>query len=98
MVKLKKIHVLSLAKMCAVIGFVFGIIIAALSFIVFLLGTGVTLFSGTTLNPVQAVLGLFAIILLPVFYAISGLITGALTALLYNIFAGLIGGVEIELE
>ncbi len=42
--------------------------------------------------------GLGAIILAPIFYGIMGLIVGAITAVLYNIFAGIVGGVVLETE
>ena len=44
------------------------------------------------------VMGLMIMIGIPVFYAIIGFIAGALGALIYNIFAGIVGGVEIEVE
>jgi hypothetical protein len=37
-------------------------------------------------------------ILAPVLYGIVGFIIGALAALVYNLVAGWIGGIEIELE
>ena len=41
--------------------------------------------------------GMGMIVLLPVFYAILGVVFGALTAALYNVVAGMLGGVEIDL-
>jgi hypothetical protein len=43
-------------------------------------------------------LGIGAIVALPIFYGIMGLVVGILTALVYNIVAGFIGGLEIEVE
>jgi hypothetical protein len=37
-------------------------------------------------------------IAVPILYAIIGFISGSIFALLYNIFASLVGGIEIELE
>jgi cobalamin biosynthesis protein CobD/CbiB len=39
-------------------------------------------------------MGIFA----PVFYGILGAIIGAIAAALYNVFAGWLGGVEMEFE
>jgi hypothetical protein len=36
--------------------------------------------------------------MLPILYGLLGLAGGALTAALYNLFAGLMGGVELEFE
>jgi hypothetical protein len=37
-------------------------------------------------------------IVIPIIYGVLGLIFGALGALFYNLFAGFLGGVEIEVE
>ena len=35
---------------------------------------------------------------LPIFYGVMGLLAGALGAVLYNVFAGMVGGVAIDVE
>jgi hypothetical protein len=35
---------------------------------------------------------------MPIFYGLVGFFTGAIGALLYNLFAHLVGGIELELE
>jgi len=42
--------------------------------------------------------GLIGIIILPILYGIMGWVSGAIGAALYNLVAGWIGGVQIELE
>ena len=42
--------------------------------------------------------GLAIMIILPIVYAVFGFIFGAIGALVYNVLAGMIGGVEIEVE
>jgi len=42
--------------------------------------------------------GLMMIVLAPVIYGLMGFILGALTALIYNVASGLVGGVEFEME
>ena len=42
--------------------------------------------------------GVGAIIFLPLFYGVMGLVIGAITAALYNLFAGLLGGIELDTE
>ncbi len=44
------------------------------------------------------VVGLAIMIGLPIFYAIIGFIFGAIGAIVYNILAGMVGGIEIEVE
>jgi len=42
--------------------------------------------------------GVGAIIFLPIFYGVLGLVAGAIGAALYNLFAGMLGGIELETE
>lgn len=42
------------------------------------------------------VFGVGAIILFPILYGVMGLIFGAVSAALYNLFAGIVGGIELE--
>jgi hypothetical protein len=44
------------------------------------------------------VVGFLVMIGLPIFYGAMGFIGGAIGALLYNLFAGMVGGIEIEVE
>jgi hypothetical protein len=45
-----------------------------------------------------AMFGIFAIIGLPILYGVMGVIAGGIGAALYNLFAGIFGGVEVELD
>jgi hypothetical protein len=45
-------------------------------------------------NPTVA---LFAVIATPVFYAVAGFVGGAIMAFLYNLVAGWVGGIELDL-
>jgi hypothetical protein len=42
--------------------------------------------------------GVGAVVVLPVFYGILGLIVGALGAVLYNLFAAAVGGIELDIS
>jgi hypothetical protein len=42
--------------------------------------------------------GVGAIIFLPLLYGTLGLVTGAIMAALYNLLAGLLGGIELDTE
>jgi hypothetical protein len=44
------------------------------------------------------VMGLGVMIGMPIMYALMGFVFGALGALIYNVFAGMVGGIEIEVE
>ncbi len=42
--------------------------------------------------------GVGAVIFLPIMYGVLGAIGGALTAVMYNVVAGMVGGLSIETE
>jgi len=81
--------------MMATLGLIFGACFALFS----LVGVGI---AGAN-NPdipswVGAVLGVGAVIFLPLFYGGMGLVMGALMAALYNVFAGMVGGIDIDVN
>lgn len=44
------------------------------------------------------IFGIGAIIYFPIMYGIMGFISGVIMAFLYNLIAGWIGGIEVEIE
>ena len=42
--------------------------------------------------------GFFGLILMPIFYGVAGFIGGIITALIYNLIAGITGGLKIDME
>ena len=92
----KRVGVASVAKIygaiSATMGLVFGCILALAS----LVGAGMAdSAESAILGPI---FGVGAIIAMPIFYGIMGLLGGALAAVLYNVFAGMVGGVSVEVE
>jgi hypothetical protein len=98
MQEIKKVGVLSFAKieaaLGAIIGFILGLIWAIIgtAFMGFANMAGATMPSGFSI-----MFGLAAIIVVPILYAIIGFIAGLIVAFLYNLVAGWIGGIEVEL-
>ncbi|MDR3385725.1 MAG: hypothetical protein P4L92_01630 [Rudaea sp.] len=45
-----------------------------------------------------AVGGIAALIIFPIMYGVFGFIAGAIGAALYNLIAGIVGGIEIDVE
>ena len=91
--RLKRLGVVSTALVSGVIyaalGLVVGIAVAAAS--VFLPGPAIPFVRGR-------LVGGLAIVVLPLLYGVAGFLIGALTALLYNVTARLVGGVKLLLE
>ncbi len=54
--------------------------------------------SGLASGGLGAMFGVGAIILFPLLYGVVGLAGGAIAAALYNLFAGMFGGIELETE
>jgi hypothetical protein len=81
--------------MMATLGLLFGGCVALLS----LVGLGLAGNNDPNVPGwLGAVLGVGAVIVLPVFYGTMGLLMGALMAFLYNIFAGMVGGIDLDVQ
>lgn len=80
----------------AVMGLIFGAIVAIVAMVGGMAGTADAVGPGSGL--LGAMFGVGAIVALPIFYGVLGIIMGALTAALYNVFAGMFGGIELEIQ
>ena len=92
----KHVGVLSVARiygaLAGTMGLILGVILAILSTI----GAG---FGGNDVPRfLGPMIGVGAIIFLPVFYGLMGLCMGAIVAALYNLLAGFLGGVAVDIE
>ena len=102
MYRVRRVGVISAANMSAAISFVFTFVIALLVALVVLpmgnlpipTGAGGP-FDRTTL-PTGSVIGL--VLVAPLLYAAVGWVAGALGALVYNLVARFIGGLQLTLE
>lgn len=96
----KRVGVWSVARMygalLAAMGLLFGLLIALVS----LAGASFMSQAETSGAPtwIAPVFGVGAIVVLPICYGVMGIVVGAITAVLYNIFAGIVGGVVLETE
>lgn len=94
MVSLRSVGVLSCAK---IMGATYGCL--GLIFLPFLLlGGFASMMLGRGSGALSGVAMLFLAILLPVCYGAMGFIFGALTAWIYNLVAGWVGGIRLELK
>lgn len=95
--EIKKVDPFSLAKVLgvlyALLGVIIGLLFAAWGSVMS------DLYMGESDSATQTMLSFFgigSIIFFPIFYGIIGLIGGILTGALYNLVAGWVGGVTIE--
>jgi len=101
---IKSFGVLSMAKiygvLCVVLGFIIGLLYGA----IFMLVGGAMMAGGqqtseTAMGGAGAFgIGLVMIITIPIFYGIFVFVCGALTAWIYNVASGFVGGLEFEVE
>ena len=89
--EIKKLGILSVAKIYAITMAIFGLIFGAI----------VTIISLAVSSVVQGEgfggYGAASIILLPIFYGVLGFVSGAIGAWIYNIVAKSIGGIQMDL-
>lgn len=99
-VTLRRIRVGSAARvagvMYAILGLVAGIFIALVSM------ASAGFLAGARNDDLPAwfapLFGIGAVVIFPILYGVMGLIFGAATAAVYNLVAGMVGGLDLELE
>jgi len=101
---IRRFGILSVAKMQALLMFVIGLIIGVIYGLLFMLfGAAVAALAPQSESQAwgglgSVVGGLVIIIAMPIFYGLIGFIGGAIAAIIYNIAAGVVGGIRFELE
>jgi len=97
MKEIKKLDIISCAKIHAVVLAIFGLIVGLF------IGAFSSLISSFSDDADEVgfkfkSFGLFSIIIFPIIYAIAGFIGGLITGAIYNLVAGWVGGIKIELK
>jgi hypothetical protein len=99
---IRRISPLSCAKVSGILYAGIGLLIGALFSVISVVIGGMAdqLETGHAGMPGMfgALFGVAAIVILPICYGILGFVGGAITAWLYNIVAGVAGGLEIEVS
>ena len=91
---IKSVGVLSVAKIMGLMYGCMGLIFAPFFLLFGLIGS----LAGEEKTPFAGIFGVVLAILMPILYGVLGFIAGAIGALLYNLFAKLVGGFELEVE
>lgn len=95
---IRRIDVLSAAKIGGVIGLAIGLLAGLLFFLASSIGSMAALAKQDSSMTWAAGLGILAIIVFPIMYAVFGFIGGAIQAFIYNIAARFVGGIRFETE
>ncbi|KFN49640.1 hypothetical protein [Arenimonas composti] len=97
---IKRIGVISCAKVMGVLYAGIGLLIGLLYALFALVGGGAMMASGASEaafgGGVMMGIGVAMVVIAPIVYGLMGFLAGLLTAWLYNLAAGFAGGIEIE--
>ena len=96
MVKIKKFDPLSVGKVLAVLYALMGIIMGGVFTLFALIGFGASAAYGADMPFFIPLFGIGAVLFLPIMYGVAGFVFGVITALLYNLVAAWVGGIEVE--
>lgn len=102
----RRVGIFSVAKIEGLLMFVVGLFIGVIYGLIFIIfGTTIMASMAQRSGGDQAlggvgpiVIGIIMMIAVPIFYGIMGFIGGAIGAIIYNIAAGIVGGIKLELE
>ena len=101
MMKVKRFGILSVANisgiLLAVTGLVFGLLYALIFAIMYIAEGGMYSDFSEFGDFGIGFMAVIFIIIIPVFYGVLGFLMGLIGAALYNVFAGWIGGIKVEL-
>lgn len=91
---IKSVGVMSVGKIMGVIYGALGLLFLPIFLVAGIAGS----LSGGRAGAFGAAGALFLAVLFPILYGVLGFVAGAIGALLYNLFANWIGGIEINLQ
>ena len=95
---IRRFGIWSVARMYGALSAGMGLLIGLVIAVASAVGLGLA-GSETDAPPFLAgVFGVGAIVILPIFYGVMGICAGAIGAALYNLLAGVVGGVTVDAE
>jgi hypothetical protein len=91
---IKSVNPLSYAKISGLLGAVMGLILGAFMSLFSVFGA----FGGRGGGMFAMLWGIGSIVFMPIFYAVCGFIFSFIGAIIYNFAAGIVGGIEVEVQ
>ena len=99
---IRRVGVMSMAKLMGVLYGGLGLLIGAAFALISIVGGGAMLAGGGEEGALgggmMMGMGVAMIVIAPVFYGLTGFLAGALTGWLYNLAAGWVGGIEVDIQ
>lgn len=93
----RRVGPMSVAKIAGVLYAIMGVIFGAFISVISILG-GALAPEEAPHGMFNALFGVAAVIVLPIFYGVLGFLTTLLMAALYNLVAAAVGGVELDVQ
>ncbi len=101
-VQIKRMGVFSCAKIYSITLAAMGLIIGVIYGLIFMVVGGAMMAGGGrdagTAGASSLVVGLIMMVVIPIVYGVIGFVAGAIGGVVYNVAAGFVGGIELELE
>lgn len=91
----RRVGPLSFAKITAILYALFGLLFGAILSLVSLAGFAAA--SGQQ-GAAGMLFGVGAVVILPIFYGCLGFVVSLISAALYNVIAGWVGGIELDVQ
>jgi hypothetical protein len=94
---IRRVGPLSFAKIAGVVYALMGLLIGGIFSLISVVG-GAFAPTGSDAGMAGMLFGAAAIVILPIFYGVLGFVMSLIGAALYNLVAGLVGGIELEVQ
>ena len=95
---IRKVGIGSVVKVAGVLYALLGLVIGFCVALFAMMGLGLAAANSDAPAWFGPFFGVGAIIVLPIFYGVMGAIGGAIMGALYNVVAGITGGLEVEVQ
>jgi hypothetical protein len=93
---LKRIDPLSCAKIAGTLYAILGLIMGGIFSLAALAGAFAS--TGSRAGALGALIGVGSVIMFPIFYGAMGFVVSLIGAWLYNVLAGVVGGIRLDLQ
>lgn len=95
---IRKVDPLSVGKIAGLLYAIIGLLFGALFSLIAMAGATFAASAGEEAPFIGLLFGAGAFIVLPIVYGVMGFIMTAIMAVIYNVLAGMVGGIRVELE
>lgn len=93
---INRIGPLSIAKLSGLLYAIFGLVFGGIFSLIAMAGGFASDTAGAA--GIGAIMGVGAVIVFPIFYGVLGFVSTLVGAWLYNVAAGVVGGVEVDIQ